>query len=726
MRGFRGRAAAAGLGLSVVAIALANLAPPAVRAATAGDVYVSLAPVRLLDTRANGETLGANASLNLQVAGVGEVPSDATAVAVNVTVTEATAPSFLTVYPTGEALPGSSNLNWVPGDTVANLAIVPVGTDGKLTFYNRNGRADVVVDLQGYFVASGGVGGDYVPLDPQRITDTRTGSGYPYAGQTLGSNSALNVQVAGEGGVPTEGVSAAVLNVTVTNTTTIGFLAVYPDAQNYPGTSSLNWAAGVTVANRVVVPLSSLGQITLANDLGQADVIVDVSGYFTAGTSSDPAASLYYPVSPTRFLDTRVDGAQPTAASYMGEQFAGVDGISNQATAIVANLTSTNTTSASDYSLTPEETAPTTSDLNWLPTVTVANLDIAALNSAGDVYLYNSDGTADAVIDVFGYFVPVSENNAPAVAPCSSVALSSAAPTVIGGPVDVTDQASCPSGDTVQYTYWYLAPGSSEWSLAGSSSSSSSFQYGTTAWDNGSYRLMTWASSQAGIYQGVIGGSTVMISTNPAANLPDTFISTCYLSGYSSNACGEAEITAIDAARSGEGLAPLAGVSYLLGLSEAEQEFVVADEERVSRGLPAIAGLTAAATQSATEGAQNNSDPDGFNVPGSIAYASNLAEDYGALGGIFDWMYNDGPGSFNIDCPTSGSSGCWVHRDDILLDTTGGEMAAPPGYTWVGGTACVPESYTNVLNACTLEWVLVPTTSVSYQFTWAEAVTNGA
>jgi hypothetical protein len=697
-----------------------------VQATATGDTYVSLSPVRLLDTRADGETLGANASLNLQVVGIAEVPATATAVAINVTATDTTAPSFLTVYPTGEVLPLSSNLNWGPGDTVANLAIVPVGTGGEVTLYNSNGDVDVVVDLQGYFLPSGDSGGDYVPLTPQRITDTRAGSGYPNSGQTLGAGSILTVQVGGDGGVPADGVAAAVLNVTVTDTTASSFLSIYPAGQSNLGTSSENWAPGVTVANRVVVPLSSSGQISAFNDQGSADVVIDVSGYFTAGPSSAAAAALFYPISPTRLLDTRVDGNQLAASSYLGEQFAGVGGISDQATAIVANLTSTDTTSASFYTLSPEEAAPTTSDLNWLSGVAVANLDLASLNTAGDAYLFNDQGSADAVIDVSGYFVPVDASNTPAIAPCSSVSLTPTESTGIGGPVEVTAEAGCPSGETAQYTYWYLAPGSSAWSLAAAASTNASYEYTSMGWTAGAYQLMVWASSQAGVYQGVLGTATVMTSLNPSSNRPDTFVSACYSGGYSSLTCMEAEVAAINSARSGEGLAALAWPAALYNLSAAEQVFVVADQERVSRGLPAIAGLTAAANQSATTAAQDNTDPDGFNVPGAIAYGSNWAEDYGSLGAMFDWMYNDGPGSFNLDCPAGGGSGCWAHRDNILLNTTTGEMAAPAGYTWVGGTACVPESGVSFLDACSLEWVLIPSSSVSYQFTWTEAVAMGA
>jgi len=327
---------------------------------------------------------------------------------------------------------------------------------------------------------------------------------------------------------------------------------------------------------------------------------------------------------------------------------------------------------------------------------------------------------------VFGYFVPANRSGTPAIQPCSSVDLSTASPTVVEGPVDVSVSATCPPGQPSQYTYWDLAPGSSVWTLAGSSDSSSTFQYSTSGWRTGAYDLLAWASSQPGIFQGAIAETTVQFSSNPPSNLPDTFVSTCYNNGYGSASCMESEIAAINSARSGEGVAALSWPSSLYSLSPDEQEFVLADEERVGRGLPAISGLTSGASQVATAAAQANEDPNGFGVPGAIAYASNWAEDYGSLGSMFDWMYNDGLGSFNLDCTTANSSGCWIHRDNILLNISSGAMAAPAGYTWVGGTGCTPESGVTYLDACALLWVLVPSSSVTYDFTWADAVAMGA
>jgi hypothetical protein len=139
--------------------------------------------------------------------------------------------------------------------------------------------------------------------------------------------------------------------------------------------------------------------------------------------------------------------------------------------------------------------------------------------------------------------------------------------------------------------------------------------------------------------------------------------------------------------------------------------------------------MDAAADQNALLGAQAQEDPQTSSVPGEIAAVGNWAEDFGPLASDFDWMYNDGPGSFNVDCPAGsspGSSGCWIHRDQILTNSTSGAFAAPDGYTWVAGAACMADSSLSYDSICDLEYVLIPSTGVSFDFTWAQAVALGA
>jgi hypothetical protein len=127
--------------------------------------FVGITPVRVLDTRgaAGGPIgvpaaakLGAGQSIDVAVAGVDTIPADATSVAVNITIDEdATLKSFLPVWPTGETRPNASANNAEPGLVMANSAIFQLGTDGKLSVFNQLGTVNVIMDVTGYFVASG-------------------------------------------------------------------------------------------------------------------------------------------------------------------------------------------------------------------------------------------------------------------------------------------------------------------------------------------------------------------------------------------------------------------------------------------------------------------------------------------------------------------------------------------------------------------------------------------
>ena len=376
--------------------------------AAIGSSYTSLSPSRLLDTRVSGQTLPPQGTLNLTVAGMGSVPATATAVALNVTATNTSAAGYLSVYPAGGTPPLVSNLNWTAGETVANLVVVPVGTGGQVTIYNYTGSTNVIVDLEGYFgpEATGSTAGSYVALTPARITDTRSGSGYPNSGNPLAAGATLNVQVTGAGGVPTSGVAAALLNVTVTGATASSYLTVYPEGIQRPVASNLNWTSGDTVAARVVVPVSASGQISLYNYAGEVQVVVDVNGYFTNGTTAPTGASLYYPITPIRVVDTRSQGGTLTAGAILPETLGGLGGVSTHASAVILNVTAANTTATSYFTVYPGPTRPVASDLNWAAGQVVPNLTVATLNGSGGVNVYNNSGSADVVMDAFGYFMP--------------------------------------------------------------------------------------------------------------------------------------------------------------------------------------------------------------------------------------------------------------------------------------------------------------------------------
>jgi hypothetical protein len=137
---------------------------------TDGAAFHAVDPVRLLDSRdATPEplypagtkttpafTLGAGQTYDLLVAGRGPVPAMAGAVVLNVTAVGATASSDVRVYPTsGGGAPEASNLNVVRGQTVPNAVVVRVGRDGRVTLRNNSGQLSVIVDLAGWFAATG-------------------------------------------------------------------------------------------------------------------------------------------------------------------------------------------------------------------------------------------------------------------------------------------------------------------------------------------------------------------------------------------------------------------------------------------------------------------------------------------------------------------------------------------------------------------------------------------
>ena len=371
-----------------------TIAPPA--------AYTAVNPVRLLDTRSSGGAVGAGQSRSLTVAGVTPgAPAGATAVAVNVTVTSTTAASFLTAYPTGQARPLASNLNWTAGKTVANLVVVQVGNGGAVTFYNQFGSAHVVVDLEGYFAPPSGTAGQEVALTPTRITDTRSGSGQPNAGSKLGAGGSIAVQVTGAGGVPANGVSSAILNITVTNTTAPSFLTVWPSGSARPNASNLNWVAGQTLPNRVIAQIGAGGKVSVYNQFGAADVIVDVSGYFTDATA---IGKLFTPQVAHRIADTRGHATLGPGGTYT-LQVGGVSPVPSPATAVVINVTVTDTTAPSFLTVYPSTaTRPLASDLNWTARLTIPNLVVATLGTTGAIRFYNSAGSTDVVVDLLGYF----------------------------------------------------------------------------------------------------------------------------------------------------------------------------------------------------------------------------------------------------------------------------------------------------------------------------------
>ena len=388
-----------------------------------GSTYHPISPARVLDTRDGTGTggsvnpVGEASSIDVKVTGVAGVPATGvTAVALNVTETQFTGPfSYLTVWPTGSPRPHASNLNFDPGPSVPNSVIARVGIDGKVSIYNNQGSVHVVADIQGWF--SGDTSGSsYVPLAPGRILDTREGLGAPAA--QVGPTGVIELGVLGVGGVPLTGVSAVVLNVTVTRATgPESYLTVWPSGSSRPTASNLNFSGGPPSTNLVIARVGEGGKVAIYNNMGSVDVVADTQGYFASPVAADAAlpGSVYWASNPARILDTRDGTGVPGGATgqlgtqgVLDLQVTGAAGVPSNATAVVLNVTVSESPGPESYlTVWPTGTQrPHASNLNFVAGQTVPNLVIARIGTGGKVSFYNNLGSTFVIADVQGWFTP--------------------------------------------------------------------------------------------------------------------------------------------------------------------------------------------------------------------------------------------------------------------------------------------------------------------------------
>lgn len=239
-------------------------------------------PTRLIDAlatdRSNAKVL-AGTTLTLQVAGRGGVPTTgASAVILNVTAVGPLSEGWVQVAPTPVSVGESSNLNTRPGVTAANLVVVPISASGTVDLHSTTG-GDLLADVFGYFTdatADPATVGLFVPMTPERVLDSRavTGSRGVGAGVATGVNLAPWIS----------GALAITGNLTSTNSSADGFLQLAAVPITIGAHSNLNTAYdGQTVANAVVTPLNTGSTRVEIYTLYNADVLLDITGYFTTG-----------------------------------------------------------------------------------------------------------------------------------------------------------------------------------------------------------------------------------------------------------------------------------------------------------------------------------------------------------------------------------------------------------------------------------------------------------
>lgn len=373
---------------------------------TAGSDYTAYGPTRILDTRKGTGTGGVvkkvagMSSINLKVGGTGSIPANATAVVLNLTVADATGGGHITVYPTGQPEPGTSNLNYVAGQLKATNVTVSLGTNGGITLANyapTGSGTDLIADVAGYFTRTSADG--YQAVAPNRVLDTRSGLGEA-GGKAVkvaaGGTLALNVGASA-------GTSAVVVNLAVTDNQGGGYVTAYPYGKQRPIASSLNYAPNAATANSVVVPVGSNGEVNLYNyGSASVDLVVDVEGYFT-----NSATGAFVPVTPSRLYDSRKAAGPLAAGGELTLQPSQTDSaLPSTAAAYVYNVTVTGPTASGYIEAYPAGISrPTAWNVNFAAADTTANGAVAEAGSQGSDTFYNgSTGTVQLIVDAFGYF----------------------------------------------------------------------------------------------------------------------------------------------------------------------------------------------------------------------------------------------------------------------------------------------------------------------------------
>lgn len=380
---------------------------------------LALDPARLLDTRsgpgistADGLALGwgrvgAGRFIDIQIAGRGGVPKNATTATLNLATISPSAAGFGTLYPCTTDIPTASSLNYSAGANISNAVLVTLSATGTVCLFS-SAEAHYALDVVGYTPAGSKVG----TLEPARLLDTRTAAGITTIdSQSLGSGRVasgnfVEVKIAGRGGVPAD-ASAATVNIAAIAPTAKGFVTLYPCSTTRPLVSSLNYEAATNISNTTLVKLSATGTLCVYTS-SESDLALDVVGFVPPGSNIGT-------LEPARLLDTRSGAAVATidglatgagvviAGTKIETQVTGRGSVPAGATSAFVNLATINPFGKGFATLYPcTEQAPNASSLNYEQSTNTSNSTLVKLSATGSVCIFTSASTHLA-LDVVGY-----------------------------------------------------------------------------------------------------------------------------------------------------------------------------------------------------------------------------------------------------------------------------------------------------------------------------------
>ena len=369
-----------------------TLGPTVAQAAPASSAaYVAVQPCRLADTRLNSGFVRVD-TLTIQVPGRGVcgIPSNATSLALTLTVDRPDAAGFLTAWPANQTRPTVSNVNFGGSQIRANSSITRLDSAGNFRVFTSV-QSQVVVDVVGAFVpASSSAAGRFVARPSTRVFDSRPGP-KPGAG--------ASITLPLPSGVPADSVALA-LNVTVTESSAPGFVTEFPAGQPMPTSSILNVdQPNQTRAASGIFPVSAAGVGLYLS--GGGHIVVDLLGYFTGPSAGAGTSGLFTAYDPTRLLDTR--GASPLGSHVPLYPGGGLELATSQGGAIAYNVTSVDGNAGFVAAFPAGTPRPSTSTVNSVGAGdVVANFAITQVSNRG-LGFYSGSQT-HLIADLQGWF----------------------------------------------------------------------------------------------------------------------------------------------------------------------------------------------------------------------------------------------------------------------------------------------------------------------------------
>jgi glucose/arabinose dehydrogenase len=358
--------------------------------------YTPVQPYRLFDTRDPAKSpLGSGAPLMpgqvmaVDLSNQPGAPPAKSAVLLNVTTDQPQAAGYVKAFPCGTE-PYISTVNFDPGQTAANLAMVQLPPNNQVCFTSFV-PTHLIVDVSGWFAPAESGGAGYTTVPPERVLDTRTKA-------PLQPMEEFRFGLAGKAGFPAD-ATAALINLTATNTAAPGYVRVYPCGEEQD-VSNVNYAAGQTVANLASVKVAAGGDICFRS-YAQADIVVDLAGWYSpAGTAAFVAAS------PVRLFDTRSNSGVSRLAPMQEVAFqVGGASVPPFATSVALNVTAAAPDAAGYVAVYPCGTEPFISNVNYRAgQVAAANLAVVKLPADGRV-CFKSFASTDLVVDLAGWYV---------------------------------------------------------------------------------------------------------------------------------------------------------------------------------------------------------------------------------------------------------------------------------------------------------------------------------